>query len=319
VETLAERVQRALREEVAVVPYDPAWQAAFLAEKAHLLSCLPADLVRRVEHFGSTAVPGLAAKPVVDMLVEVTDLDATRSRIAPLLEAQGYEYFWRPTSGDDGPPFYAWFIKRDPRSGARTHHIHMVERSFTGHWERLLFRDYLVDHPEVAREYGELKLRLASELARDRAAYTRGKSELVERVTARARTYYAARERILALDEGWKAAARRRDLDAMLAIYAPEAQELLPGMSPVVGHAAIRELYRGLVAAYPRFAHEFDAAEVVVAQSGDLAVVRGTYRFTPDALAPEIVRTGRFVGVWRHRDGDWRLQMNIANEEGAPA
>ena len=120
-ETPEERIRRVTREDVAVVPYDPAWPGLFRREKGHLLACLAADLVRRVEHFGSTAVPGLAAKPVIDMLVEVADLEATRVRIAPVLEAQGYDYFWRPTRGDDGPPFYAWFIKRDPTSGARTH------------------------------------------------------------------------------------------------------------------------------------------------------------------------------------------------------
>src|SRR5262245_66638034 len=86
--------------------------------------------------------PLTAAKPIVDLLVEVTDLQATQVRVAPVLEAQGYDYFWRPTHGDDGPPFYAWFIKRDPSTGARTHHIHMVEPQFVGHWDRLLFRDY---------------------------------------------------------------------------------------------------------------------------------------------------------------------------------
>lgn len=76
------------------------------------------------------------------MLVEVTDLRATRDRIVPVLQSQGYDYFWRPTYGDDGPPFYAWFIKRKPSTGARTHHIHMVESRFAEHWDRLLFRDY---------------------------------------------------------------------------------------------------------------------------------------------------------------------------------
>jgi GrpB-like predicted nucleotidyltransferase (UPF0157 family) len=174
-------------ESVAIVPYDPVWPEAFRHEREHLLSCLPRELIRRIEHFGSTAVPGLAAKPIIDMLVEVTDLEATRARIAPVLEARGYEYFWRPTSGDDGPPFYAWFIKRDPRTGARTHHIHMVESSFTGHWDRLLFRDYLNAHPEVAREYEALKTRLAAATPQDRVAYTRGKTEFIERVTARAK------------------------------------------------------------------------------------------------------------------------------------
>ena len=189
-ETLEQRIRRAVQEDVAIVPYDPRWPELFRREKAHLLSCLPAELIRRVEHFGSTAVPGLAAKPVVDLLVEVTDLQATRTRIAPLLESQGYDYFWRPTDGDDGPPFYAWFIKRDPGSGARTHHIHMVEADFGEHWDRLLFRDYLIEHPRVAREYQDLKLHLASAWPHDRVAYTKGKTEFVVRVTEQARRFY---------------------------------------------------------------------------------------------------------------------------------
>src|SRR5262249_49337326 len=152
-ETLEQRIRRAVLEDLAIVPYDPRWPELFRREKEHLLSCLPPELIRRVEHFGSTAVPGLAAKPVVDLLVEVADLQATRTPIAPLLESQGYDYFWRPTHGEDGPPYYAWFIKRDPGSGARTHHIHMVEPDFAEHWDRLLFRDYLIEHPRVAREY----------------------------------------------------------------------------------------------------------------------------------------------------------------------
>src|SRR6187200_515196 len=128
-------VSRLVREPVGIVDYDPSWPERFQAEKIHLQNCLPPDLVRRLEHFGSTAVPGSAAKPVIDLLVEVTDLEATKSRIAPILEEQGYEYLWRPTIGDDGPPFYAWFIKRDKLSGLRTHHIHMVEATFTMHWD----------------------------------------------------------------------------------------------------------------------------------------------------------------------------------------
>lgn len=90
-QSLEERIRHAVEEEVGIVPYDSGWPEVFRREKEHLLSCLPADLVRRIEHFGSTAVPGLAAKPIVDILVEVTDLEATRTRIVPLLEARGYE------------------------------------------------------------------------------------------------------------------------------------------------------------------------------------------------------------------------------------
>lgn len=189
-ETLAQRVERAVREEIGISPYDPSWPDSFRREKEHLRSCLPNELVGRIEHFGSTAVPGLAAKPIVDILVEVTDLQAARERIAPVLEAQGYDYFWRPTHGDDGPPFYAWFIKRERHGGARTHHIHMVERHFAEHWDRLLFRDYLIDHPEVAREYEALKVRLASLMTHDRVGYTRAKADFIARVTELARRHY---------------------------------------------------------------------------------------------------------------------------------
>ena len=71
-ETLEEKVARVVKEDVAVVPYDPRWPEMFQEEKEHLLSCLPNTLITRIEHFGSTAVPGLSAKPIVDMLIEVT-------------------------------------------------------------------------------------------------------------------------------------------------------------------------------------------------------------------------------------------------------
>src|SRR5436189_3757501 len=150
-ESLEERIKRVLQDEISIVPYDPAWQQMFEEERNHLLACLPTELIRRIEHFGSTAVPGLAAKPIVDMLVEVSDLEAVKKRIVPILQSQGYDYFWRPTFGDDTPPWYAWFIRRNS-AGGRTHHIHMIENTpeFAGHWDRLLFRDYLIAHPEIA-------------------------------------------------------------------------------------------------------------------------------------------------------------------------
>jgi GrpB-like predicted nucleotidyltransferase (UPF0157 family) len=183
----SEKVRRLVSEEVSVVAYDPAWPAAFAAERDELLSLVPPGIITRIEHFGSTAVPGLAAKPIIDMLAEVTDLDTVRQRVAPILEAHGYEYVWRPTMGDDGPPWYAWFIKRDAQTGVRTHHIHMVEADFTEHWDRLLFRDHLIAHPELAAEYGQLKERLAEEHPGDRVAYTQAKTEFVTRVTEAAR------------------------------------------------------------------------------------------------------------------------------------
>jgi GrpB-like predicted nucleotidyltransferase (UPF0157 family) len=192
-ETLQERIQRVVKEEVAVVPYDSRWLVLFEEEETHLMASLPQELIKRIEHFGSTAVPGLPAKPIVDMLVEVTDLGETRLRIAPILEAQGYEYFWRPSWDEDVPPFYAWFIKRDG-NGKRTHHIHMVESHFE-HWDRLLFRDYLIEHPVVAKEYGALKLKFSEVHQNDRVAYTKAKTDFVVRVTAIAKEYYGKAKR----------------------------------------------------------------------------------------------------------------------------
>jgi GrpB-like predicted nucleotidyltransferase (UPF0157 family) len=194
-ETFENKVARVVKEEIAIVPYDPHWPRLFDKEKEHLLSCLPQQLIRRIKHFGSTAVPGLPAKPIVDILVEVTNLDETKRRIAPILEAQGYDYFWRPTWGDDVPPFYAWFIKRD-KDNNRTHHIHMVENHFE-HWDRLLFRDYLIEHPAVAKEYESLKLYFSRVYQNDRVSYTKAKTDFIVRVTEIAKKYYGKNQKFI--------------------------------------------------------------------------------------------------------------------------
>ncbi len=182
--TLEQRIEEAIREEISIVPYDSEWPALFRNEAMHLRSTLPRLLVGRIEHFGSTAVPGLAAKPIIDVLVEVSSLEETQRVIVPLLEAEGYDYFWRT----DVSPSYAWFIKRDPE-GKRTHHIHMVEAD-SKLWERLFFRDYLREFPDEAQRYSELKELLSKQHAKDRIAYTEGKTDYVVSVTQRARKYY---------------------------------------------------------------------------------------------------------------------------------
>jgi uncharacterized protein (TIGR02246 family) len=123
--------------------------------------------------------------------------------------------------------------------------------------------------------------------------------------------------RIRALDQQWLEATARRDLDGMMAIYAPDARELLPDLPPLIGTAAIRDFYSKLMGQLPRFAHHFDVQEITVSAAGDLAVVQGSYRFTPDTQLPSQVQSGKFVGVWRRRDGDWRLAINISNSDPA--
>ena len=187
-ESLEQKIKRVLKDRVTIAPYDAEWPRMFAQEKRHLLECLDTEIITRVEHFGSTAIPGMLAKPIVDMLVEVTDLDETRERIAPVLEEQGYDYFWRPSFGDHTPPFYAWFIKRNAR-GSRTHHIHMVEHDFE-QWDGLLFRDFLIEHPKWADAYCQLKLHLAEAFPDNRVAYTEGKSEFVLKINSMAKKHY---------------------------------------------------------------------------------------------------------------------------------
>lgn len=187
-ESLEEQVRRLVQEKIEILDYDPSWPMLFQKEKEYLLACLPKGSTGRIEHFGSTAVPGLAAKPIIDILVEVKDLEEAKQTIAPILRAQGYEYLWRPTWGDDTPPFYAWFIKRDS-TGSRTHHIHVVEPSFE-HWDRLFFRDYLIEHPHAAQEYQRLKLESAHAHANDRVAYTKAKTAFILKTTKEAKSLY---------------------------------------------------------------------------------------------------------------------------------
>lgn len=122
-------------------------------------------------------------------------------------------------------------------------------------------------------------------------------------------------DRIRELDEEWLQAASRRDLDGMMAIYAPEAHELQPGLPPIIGRDAIREFYLELIERFPRFRHAFTMDEVTIAESGDLAIVRGTYRFVPDESSPDQMDSGKFVGVWVFSSGDWKLQINISNSD----
>ena len=181
---IKERIEALIREEISLVPYDPEWPSQFETEGELLRQILPDDLIKRIEHFGSTAIPGSIAKPIIDMLVEIGSLDDVKKRAVPLLESRGYEYLWRPAIGD-GPPFYAWFIKRDA-DGTRTHHIHMVEAD-SELWDRLHFRDYLREYPREAEKYSELKRDLSEKFPNDRVEYTRGKTEYIVSVTRKAK------------------------------------------------------------------------------------------------------------------------------------
>src|SRR5882724_8467507 len=159
---------------VEIVPYDPLWPMRFQEETNVLRLALAGWLVGPIEHIGSTAIPGLAAKPVIDIMAGVQSLDASRPAIAA---ATGMGYCYAPYQ----PELEHWFCKPSP--AFRTHHLHLVPVA-TPRWSRsIAFRDYLRAHADVASEYEALKRRWAHEHRLDREAYTQAKGPFIDRIT----------------------------------------------------------------------------------------------------------------------------------------
>ena len=166
-------------EPVQIAEYDPAGPALFERERGLIAGAL-GDLAAAIEHVGSTAVPGLGGKPVIDMMVAVRDVFDEGQRCVAPLGALGYEY-----KGELGIPGRLYFRKLT--QGRRSHQIHMVEHG-SDLWERhILFRDYLRRHPDEAEAYYDLKVRLAMGFRMDREGYTGAKTEFIEVALARAR------------------------------------------------------------------------------------------------------------------------------------
>lgn len=138
------------------------------------------DLLVTIEHIGSTAVPGLAAKPIIDLMAAVRRLTDAEECIEPL-QTVGYEYV---AEYNEIMPERRYFRKGPPER--RTHHLHIVE--FTGDfWTRhLLFRDYLRAHPKEAQEYCRLKKDLSAKYRTDREGYTEAKASFIESVISKA-------------------------------------------------------------------------------------------------------------------------------------
>ena len=161
---------------VEVVPSDPRWPAMF-EEEAALLRRVLGEVVKQVHHIGSTAVPGLVAKPIIDILVEVKNLAALDAS-NDAMRAIGYE-----PRGELGIPRRRYF----PKGGAdRTHQVHAFVEGDEHVIRHLAFRDFLRTYPETAQEYGELKLAVARECEHDLERYCDGKDAYVKQVEARA-------------------------------------------------------------------------------------------------------------------------------------
>jgi GrpB-like predicted nucleotidyltransferase (UPF0157 family) len=168
---------------IAISDYDPAWPERFAEESSRVREAL-GSLVLAIEHAGSTAVPGLASKPIIDLLVGITGLEHARRCCIEPIKALGYVYI---------PEYESWlpnelFFRKGP-PGPWTHHLHMMEPRCPS-WETwLAFRDYLRAHPEAVHAYASLKRRLAASSEDNIESYRDGKRAFVEETTAKARMW----------------------------------------------------------------------------------------------------------------------------------
>ena len=164
-------------EPLCIVPYDPRWPRLFEAERERVEAVLGARAVA-VKHVGSTSVPGLDAKPVVDLLVGLVSMGDAGRCVRPLA-GLGYEH--RGEAGIPGRLFFRKF-----HAGRRAYHLHLTVPDSEFWNEHLLFRDHLRARPETAVEYARLKHELAARVGDDRAAYTAAKGRFVRSVLERA-------------------------------------------------------------------------------------------------------------------------------------
>jgi GrpB-like predicted nucleotidyltransferase (UPF0157 family) len=163
---------------VEVVDYDHDWPRRYAEERDRIATAI-GEAALAIEHVGGTAVPGLPAKPVIDLIVGVDDIERAGPAVAGLINL-GYEYI---PELESQLPDRRYFRRGSPE----THHVHMVPLSSDYFAEHLLFRDYLRSHPQAAEEYGKLKRGLAVRFPFDRDAYRAGKLPFIDMVVAAAR------------------------------------------------------------------------------------------------------------------------------------
>jgi GrpB-like predicted nucleotidyltransferase (UPF0157 family) len=170
----------AAMDDIEIVPSDSEWPRLFLEERRRLETALAGEDVQAIEHFGSTAVPGLPAKPIIDILIGTGSLEAARRLWPTRLDALGYA-FWADNPKADRLFFVKGLL---PHGERRTHHVH-VGAPGGDLWRQLAFRDFLAAHPEEAARYAALKQALAETHRLDREAYTNAKSDYISAIMQR--------------------------------------------------------------------------------------------------------------------------------------
>lgn len=170
------RLRVGLDEPIRLAPYDPSWPDKFVKERAALEAAIGNWATGGIHHVGSTAVPGLNAKPIIDILVGVDTLEASRACFETLATLG---YLYAPYRVEE----MHWFCK--PHPSRRTHHLHLVPTDSSRFRDELAFRDRLRASPEAAEEYADLKRDLAERFADDREAYTDAKTDFICRILGR--------------------------------------------------------------------------------------------------------------------------------------
>jgi GrpB-like predicted nucleotidyltransferase (UPF0157 family) len=171
---------RTMLRRIRVVPHDALWSGSFAAESTALAAAFGGS-AREIHHVGSTSIPGLPAKPIIDILVVVADIGQVDS-LNPTLIALGYE-----PQGEYGIPGRRFFTKGGDVK--RSHQVHVFQQDHPEVSAMLDFRDYLRSHPGQAAEYGRLKERLAHLCADDIRAYNAGKDAFVKELIRQARIW----------------------------------------------------------------------------------------------------------------------------------
>lgn len=172
--------------EIVVLPHDPRWATEFAREASLVRESLGIS-VTDVHHIGSTSVPNIYAKPIIDILVETTDLNAIDSNTLKMT-ACGYE-----AMGEFGLPGRRYF-RRDNAQGIRTHHVHVFEKGSDSVERHLAFRDYLIAHPEHAQLYSVMKRELAPLCANDMNKYMDGKDPFIKDTEVLALEWFRSRK-----------------------------------------------------------------------------------------------------------------------------
>lgn len=166
------------------------WKQLYLNEKFNISNMFGTKNSIRIEHIGSTAVPGLIAKPTIDILVQI-DEKSDLETIIDAFKKHGYSYLHQP----ENPAPHMMFTKGYTITGfnGQAFHVHI---RFTGDHDQLYFRDFLISNPKIGKEYEQLKISLQKKFMHDREAYTDGKSSFVLRITTLARNEALSQKQI---------------------------------------------------------------------------------------------------------------------------